>query len=77
MFGCKDATLLMTDEREGALVGWTRTKYRAHLFVCVFCRRYRRQLDATVSLSKEVPPEEVPTHVEKTALEAFRARKGA
>jgi hypothetical protein len=76
MFGCRDATLLMTDEREGALSGWVRAKYRAHVFVCVYCRRYRRQLEQTLALSKEVPPDEVPARVEESAVAAFRSRSG-
>jgi len=76
MFGCRDVASLMTDEREGALAGWTRTKYKAHLFICVYCRRCKKQFDEAVSLSKEVPPEAVPSSVEEAALEAFRAREG-
>jgi hypothetical protein len=76
MFGCRDATSLMTDEREGALSGWVRAKYRAHLLICVYCRRCRCQLDRTVSLSKDVPPAEVPRELEEVALDAFRARSG-
>jgi len=75
MFGCRDATLLLTEEREGALSGWVRTKYRAHLTICVYCRRYRRQFDEALALAKEVPAPEVPPRVEETAVAAFRARK--
>jgi hypothetical protein len=74
MFGCRDATLLMTDEREGSLSGWARAKYLFHLTICVYCRRYRSQLDEVVKLSKDVPAAEVPDEVEARALAAFRAR---
>jgi hypothetical protein len=48
--------------------------YRFHLGICAYCRRYRRQLDATVALSKGVPAAEVPVEVEEAAIEAFRER---
>jgi hypothetical protein len=75
MFGCRDATLLLTEEREGALAGWVRTKYRFHLTICVHCRRYRRQFDQALALSREAPAAEVPAELEEAAVEAFRSRK--
>jgi hypothetical protein len=75
MFACRDAVHLMTDEREGALSGWERIKYRAHMTVCVYCKRYRRQLEEAMDLTKDIPPEEVSTGVEESAMAAFRARK--
>jgi formate hydrogenlyase subunit 6/NADH:ubiquinone oxidoreductase subunit I len=74
MFSCRDATRLMTDEGEAALRGWQKTQYRLHMFVCVYCRRCKRQLDDAIALSKEIPPEEVSSRVEEDALAAFRAR---
>jgi hypothetical protein len=76
MFLCKDATLRMTEEREGTLSGWDRVRYKAHLLICLYCKRYRRQLGETIVLSKEVPADEVPSSVEQAALMAFRARRG-
>jgi hypothetical protein len=76
MFACRDAVHLMTEEREGALTGWERVKYRAHMGICVYCKRYRRQLDETLARTKEIPPEEVSAGVEEAAVAAFRARAG-
>ena len=72
MFTCRDATEHMTDEREGARVGFW---YRFHMSICPYCRACRRQLDAAVSLVREIPVESVPDHVEQAAVAAFRGRK--
>ncbi|HEY3817523.1 MAG TPA: hypothetical protein VGL81_10145 [Polyangiaceae bacterium] len=64
----------MTDEREGALSGRTGFWYRFHLTICPHCRTYRRQLDHTVALSKEIPAEGVSDKVMEAALAAFRER---
>jgi hypothetical protein len=73
MFACKDATEHMTDEREGALSGWLRARYRLHLTLCPYCRAFRRQLDTTVALARTIPRDEVPENVMNAALAAFRA----
>jgi hypothetical protein len=74
MFACRDATEHMTDEREGALSGWLRVKYRIHMTICPYCRACRRQLDAAVSLAAEIPPADVPEKMMDAALAAFRER---
>jgi hypothetical protein len=74
MFLCRDATEHMTDEREGALSGWTAFWYRFHLATCPHCRACRRQLDSVVTLSKEIPPEGVSDKVMEAALTEFRKR---
>ena len=74
MFACRDATEHMTDESEGALSGWVRVKYRFHLTLCPYCRAFRRQLDTTVSLTRQIPRDEVPENVMNAALAAFRER---
>jgi hypothetical protein len=74
MFVCRDAVHRMTEEREGSLSGWDRVFYRAHMTVCVYCRRYRRQLEEAVDLTREIPAEEVSYGVGENALAAFRAR---
>jgi len=77
MFTCRDATDLMTDEREGALSGGLGFWYRVHMTICPYCRACRRQLDQAVSLSKEIPPEVVSDKVMDAALAAFRERPKA
>jgi anti-sigma factor RsiW len=74
MFACRDAHELMTEEQEGALSGWVRARYRFHVAICPHCKAYRRQMDATIDLAKEIPAEPVPETTEERALAAFRAR---
>ncbi|MGD0528636.1 MAG: hypothetical protein ABSE49_26105 [Polyangiaceae bacterium] len=74
MFLCRDSYEHMTDEREGALSGWVAFWYRFHMATCPHCRACRRQLDQTVALSREIPPEDVSDKVLDAALTAFRER---
>ncbi len=76
MFSCRDATTLLTEEREGTLRGWLHAKMRFHLTVCSHCRAYRRQMEEAIVLAKETRSEEVPQAVEESALAAFRRRGG-
>jgi hypothetical protein len=79
MFLCKDATLRMTDARDGALHGLAALRYRAHLLLCAHCRACRRQLDDTIALAAETrqdaaPPTPATQAVEASVLAALRAR---
>jgi hypothetical protein len=74
MISCRQATASMTEDREGTLVGSRRTWFRAHMLICVHCRRYRRQLEATIAAAKELPREVVPAEVEDRLVAAFRAK---
>ncbi len=74
MFSCRDATSLMTDEREGRLSGGVRFKYRFHMMICGHCRAFRRQLDQTIAIVKGLPRAEIPSETEDKVVGAFRAR---
>ena len=74
MFSCRDATNLMTEEREGRLAGGTRFKYACHMIICGHCRAFRRQLVETIAIVKEIPREEIPAKTEDEIVAAFRAR---
>jgi hypothetical protein len=76
MFACRDATDLMTDEREGALRGAQRVMYHLHLLICTYCRTCRRQLDDVVVLARETRSEGGATEAEASVLAALRARQG-
>ena len=73
MFSCRQATQLMTEAREGALTGTRRARFATHLVICKGCRAYRRQLDLTVAVTKEVPRDAVPAEVEDRLVAACRA----
>jgi len=76
MVTCRQATELMTDEREGKLEGARARGYRIHMFICGHCRAYRRQLGVTIDASRGVPREEVPPAALDELVAAFRARRG-
>jgi hypothetical protein len=60
---CRQATCLVTEEREGQLSAWRRWRYRLHLSMCGRCRAYVRGFDqvleALPSLRAEPPPDEL------------------
>jgi hypothetical protein len=77
MFACRDATDLMTDEREGALRGKERWLYGLHVLICPYCRTCRRQLDEVVALAKETRAASDTTDVEASVVDALRGRRGS
>jgi hypothetical protein len=74
MFSCRDATHMMTEEREGALEGWPGVWYRIHIRTCPYCRRCKRQFEEAILLSKEIAPPTISPDLEEKALAAFRNR---
>jgi hypothetical protein len=76
MFTCQDATHLHTEDREGALEGWTGAKYRFHMMICPYCKRCRRQLNEAIALARNLPPDDVRPETEESLVAAFRARGG-
>jgi hypothetical protein len=76
MFLCKDATLRMTEAREGALSGLVSLSYRVHLLICPHCRACRRQLDDTIALAAETRREPSAPALEASVIAALRARAG-
>lgn len=57
-------TELATDYMEGALPFSRRLGVRVHLAYCSMCRRYFRQLRATIALLHRLPQTPVPAQVE-------------
>jgi len=47
---CKDVSASASSYVDGELNFVDRARLRAHLFICVHCRRYIQQLGATISL---------------------------
>ena len=58
---CREATCLLTEQREGQLSAWARMRFRLHLGLCGRCRAYVRGFDqvleALTTLPREPPPE--------------------
>ncbi len=55
MWSCQDVTERASDNLEGRLTLRERLALRAHLAVCVHCRRYLRQFARTVGLLRDMP----------------------
>lgn len=78
MLNCRDITGMATSYSEGQLGLAQRWSFRLHLALCEACRRYVRQLEATVDVLKRGPisagaqPSE---EAREALLKAFRARQ--
>ena len=57
---CRQATCLVTEEREGQLSTWKRWRYRLHLAMCGGCRAYVRGFDQVLEALTSLPPEPPP-----------------
>ncbi|MEW6775733.1 MAG: zf-HC2 domain-containing protein [Bdellovibrionota bacterium] len=69
---CRRVTELVTDYLERRLPFWERLRFQYHLFRCVACRRYIREVRQIVKTTGELPAEPPPPEIEKELLERFR-----
>lgn len=76
MWSCRDVTERASDELEGRLTLRERLALKAHLAVCVHCRRYLRQFARTVGLLRDMPPEPGDAEQEAKALALFAKVRG-
>jgi len=81
-YSCAEATRLISDAMDRSLPVGGRIKLRAHLFICRFCDRYRRQLQflrAAVrwDISRLVEPQTDPSGLSPEAKERLRRRLSA
>jgi predicted anti-sigma-YlaC factor YlaD len=72
MLSCRQLTEQSTDYLERHLGFWGRSRVRVHLFVCLHCRRYLKQIEQTVGMLKELPRERPSPSLTEAVLEAFR-----
>lgn len=75
MLTCKEITELVTDYLEGRLPLGQRMKFWMHMSMCGNCRRYLRQMRATVKLAGQFPTAPPPPEVRDALRKAFRDRK--
>ncbi len=66
MLSCREVTQHVSDYLDKTLPLGQRLKLRLHLFVCIHCRRYLKQLRATIGLigqsePKPLSPQEAET----------------
>jgi anti-sigma factor RsiW len=75
MFTCRDVTERASDRLDGRLTLRERLALRAHLALCVHCRRYLRQFAGTVERLRALPTEPVEEATRENLLATFRARR--
>lgn len=65
MFKCRDIHDHASEYLEGRLSSWERLKFRWHLFICVNCRNFIRQLKATIQAVAKIKPKTDAADVNK------------
>lgn len=74
-FSCQKIAQLITDYLDGSLTLMERIRFQMHLGLCFACRNYLRQMEYTIAILGQLPPEPVPQHVREELLKRFRAWK--
>ena len=74
MLNCREVTNRASDLIEGDLDVVTRLKIKAHLLACRHCRRFVRQMRATVALLGSGGDDESPAPVGDDLLAAYKAK---
>ena len=72
---CRQITELVTDYLLGKLGPLDRTRFALHLGMCRHCRRYLRQMRATVRVTGELPKEPIPDTVMAELMQRFEGWK--
>ena len=73
MLSCRQMTELVTAYAEGKLSFGDRMRFQMHLGMCRHCRRYVRQVKATVRALPDVPVEPPAPPVRDELLARFRS----
>jgi anti-sigma factor RsiW len=74
---CRELIELVTEYLDGALPGDDRMRLEAHLAECPYCEEYIAQLQRTVAVLGQLPPEPIDPAREQVLLEAFRGWRSA
>jgi hypothetical protein len=69
---CVEATNLVTEAMEGALLGSQLARFEEHLAHCESCALFLRQMRAVVAVLKALRPP--PPSIDERVLESFRRR---
>jgi anti-sigma factor RsiW len=72
MLTCKEITELVTDFVEGKLPWAKRVAFQLHLGICVACRAYLAQMQATQQALGRMPAAPLPDDVRDAMLERFK-----
>jgi anti-sigma factor RsiW len=76
MLTCREMTELVTDYAEGQLSFVERVRFQVHLGVCRHCRRYVRQMKASVAALGRLPAPELTPELEQELLRRFEGWSG-
>jgi anti-sigma factor ChrR (cupin superfamily) len=76
MLTCREMTELVTDYAEGHLSFVDRVRFHVHLGICRHCRRYVRQMKASVAALGMVPAPELSPQLEQELLRRFERWSG-
>jgi anti-sigma factor RsiW len=76
MLTCKEMTELVTEYAEGDLSFVDRIRFQLHLGVCRHCRRYVRQMKASVAALGLLPAPELSPELEQELLRRFDGWSG-
>ncbi|MGQ7957332.1 anti-sigma factor family protein [Pseudomonas sp. SP16.1] len=76
MLNCKDLVAQSSDFLDGQLSLRQRLAVRAHLAMCVHCRRFIRQLRLSQAVLRHLPEEQVP-ELDALAERLAEARRNA
>lgn len=72
MLSCKQITEIVTDYLEGRMSAFDRLRFWIHVGMCANCRRYLRQMRATVAALGQLPQAfEVPDSVRDELRQRF------
>lgn len=74
MLSCKDVSERASRWLDREMGLWERLQLRAHLAICVHCRRYLAQLKAAVAALRFLPEETPDNALAEAVLGQFRAR---
>ncbi len=74
---CKELTQLITEYLEGVLSSTDRERFESHLSRCPGCITYIEQMQETVKQLGNMPSVEIPSNLESSIVDAFRAWKKA
>jgi NMD protein affecting ribosome stability and mRNA decay len=71
MLSCAEVTGLVTSFLDKRMPIRQRMSFRMHIAMCPHCRRYLRQMKATVKVSGRLPVETIPPEVRDALAEAL------
>lgn len=72
MLSCRDVTETASDYLERELGWWPRLRFKMHLAMCRHCRRYVKQIKATIGLLRAIPVDASASETEQFLLGRLR-----